>query len=235
MASRAPTHVITRAELARRLGLSRTAVTKAARPGGRLEAAVQGTGINIFHPAARKWLAQRAAMRAEAAPLDPDAIPVDAIPVDAPELVEPPRVHEPPAVVPVLSPWQLGADLAELEEPLTALTERYGSAEAFSAWVRCRKCLEDARRAEMLRERVAGRLIARTTVVRMVDHVDSAFRILLSDAPRAIATRLGIADVSAATAVIRDIMSQHLEASQSHMIAALEADDPMAPLMEAAE
>jgi hypothetical protein len=226
-ASRSSAHLIKRAEMARRLGLSRASVTKACRPGGRLERACQGSAVNVLHPAARKWLALRAAARAEAPPHESDAIPVDGADADAPELAE-------PVPVPELSPWQLGADLAELEQPLTALTERYGSAEAFAGWVRCRKMLEDARRAEMLRERVAGRLVARTTVVRMIDHVDVAFRLLLTDAPRTVATRLGCPDTAAATALIRDVMSQHLEASRSHMVAALEADDPMAPLMEAA-
>jgi hypothetical protein len=35
--------------------------------------------------------------------------------------------------------------------------------------------------------------------------------------------------------LIRDVMSQHLDAALAHMIASLEADDPMMPLMEAAE
>lgn len=235
-ASRNPAHVITRAEMARRLGLSRTSVTKACRPGGRLAAAVQGPGVNCLHAAAKRWLADRKARVAPAPPPveladAPDAaIPVDA--PDAPDDDEPER-----AVAPELGAWLDGGapELADLSEPLTALTERYGSAASMSAWVKSRKTLEEARKAEMLRERIAGRLIARTTVVRMLDHADGAFRILLSDAPRTIATRLGCADLPKATAVIRDIMSQHLEAAQSHMVASLEADDPMAPLMEAAE
>lgn len=234
--SRIASHVITRAEMARQLGLSRSSVTKACRSGGRLAAAVQGSGVNCLHAAARKWIAERKALTAPPPPDPSDAIPVDA--PDAPdddELVgERPAV---PAAMPELGAWLDGAgpELADLSEPLTTLTERYGSAFAMAAWVKCRKTLEEARKAEMLRERVAGRLIARTTVVRMIDHVDSAFRILLSDAPRTIATRLGVPNTPAATALIRDVMSQHLKACQAHLTAALEADDPMAPLMEAAE
>jgi hypothetical protein len=245
--SRTPAHVITRAEMARRLGLSRASVTKACRPGGRLAAAVQGTGVNALHPTARRWLADR---KARVAPLAALAAPElgatpephldDPIRVDAPD---PPDDDEPgegrtgPALVAELGAWLDGGgpDLADLSEPLTTLTERYGSAPAMSGWVKCRKTLEEARKAEMLRERVAGRLIARTTVVRMIDHAAAAFRILLSDAPRTIATRLGATDMPTATALIRDVMSQHLTAAQSHMAASLEADDPMAPLMEAAE
>jgi hypothetical protein len=227
-------HVITRAEMARRLGLSRASVTKACRPGGRLAAAVQGRGVNCLHATAKRWLADR---KARVAP--PPAELADAIPVDAPDAPDDDDElgAERPAAVPELGTWLDGGgpDLAELSEPLTTLTERYGSASAMVAWVKSRKTLEEARKAEMLRERVAGRLIARTTVDRMIDHVDVAFRLLLTDTPRTIATRLGCSDMPTSTALIRDIMSQHLAAAQSHMAASLEADDPMAPLLEAAE
>ncbi len=139
---------------------------------------------------------------------------------------------EPPAPV-EFGVW-LDADLAELAEPLTQLTERYGSAPAFTAWVKARKQLEEARKAEMLRERVAGRLIARTTVDRMIDHFDVAFRLLLTDAPRGIAIRLGCGNTAEGARIIRDMIGQHLDAARSQVTAALEADDPMAPLTEAA-
>jgi hypothetical protein len=232
--------VISRAEMARRLGLSRPSVTKACRPGGRLASAVKGVGVNCLHPTAKRWLADRKARAAlPPPPLPPPVEP--GIPVDAPDPPDDDELASGERTGPVGPEQLVGAwldrgslDLDDLSEPLTRLTERYGSAPELAAYVKCRKILEEARRAEMLRERIAGRLIARTTVVRVVDHVDSAFRILLTDAPRAIATRLGCADMPAATALIRDIMSQHLEAAQSHMVASLEADDPMAPLMEAA-
>ncbi len=220
-------HLITRAEMARRLGVSRTTVTKACQPGKRLAPACRGMEVNVLHPAARKWLEQRQA----AAPREPELDPANDLSAPIPGEVPP----DAPSPVGNLMPWQASLDLSELEQPLTELTERYGSAEAFTAWVKARGALEQARKNEMLRERVAGRLIARTTVVRMVDHVDAAFRILLSDAPRSIATRLGLADPAGAAALIRDILSQQLTAAQSHMIASVEADDPMAPLMEAAE
>jgi hypothetical protein len=228
-ASRAGVHLVSRADMARRLGVARPTVTKACKPGGRLARACKGMQVNCLHPDAKRWIAQREAVRAAAEAEADAAIPVDGD--DAPEGDD----DDAPAPAQILMPWQAAVDLAELEQPLTELTERYGSAEAFANWVKSRKMLEEARKAEMLRERVAGRLIARTTVLRMVDNIDSAFRLLLSDAPRTIATRLGCADLTAASALIRDVLSQQLEAAQSHMIAALDADDPMAPLMEAAE
>lgn len=217
-------HVITRAEMARRLGVSRAAVTRACREGGRLEPACSGKGVNVLHEAACRWLAQRAATAGD----DDAPIPVD----DA----EPPP-GERPSVAELelaLGPRQLG-DLDELGKILTRLTEDFGEAPAVERWVRCRKWLEEARKAEMLRARVEGRLVARTSVVRMIDHVDVAFRLLLADAPRTIATRLGVPDMPAATAMIRDVMGQLLTAARDQMAGSLEADDPMAPLLEAAE
>lgn len=220
-APRNAAHLISRAEMARKLGVSRAAVTQACREGGRLRDACEGNAVNVLHEAARRWLFEREGARLELQP-----IPVD----DDPP--EPPR---PAAQLQA----ELGArglvDLADMAEPLTTLTERYGDAKAFESWVRTRKALEEARKAEMLRERIEGRLIARTTVVRMVDHVDAAFRMLLSDASRTIATRLAPHDVARVSAMVRDIMSQHLKACREHMDQSLAADDPMAPLVEAAE
>lgn len=230
---RSPAHLITRAEMARRLELSRPSVTKACRAGGRLAPACKGLAVNVLHPAARRWLAERrAATRAATVELPPPEAPIPVDEVDDSELDD-----ERPSAAELER--ELGAgqriDLDELAIILTDLTDRFGEAHAVLPWVRCRKTLEEARKAGMLRERVAGRLIARTTVVRMVDHVDTAFRLMLSDAPRTIATRLSAPDMPAAIAMIRDAMGQFLESARDHMIAALEADDPMMPLAEAAE
>jgi hypothetical protein len=223
-------HVISRAEMARRLGVTRAAVTRACRAGGRLAPAVAGTGINALHDAARLWIAQRKVVTAAAAALPPLEAP---IPVDGDE--EPAPVPPRAELERELGPARLSTDLDDLAEPLGRLTSIYGDARDFERWVKCRKILSEAQKAEMLRDRIDGRLIARTTVVRMVDHVDVAFRLLLADAPRTIATRLSCPDMAGATAMIRDIMSQALAAAREQMAAALEADDPMVPLAEAAE
>jgi hypothetical protein len=228
VAASRPAHVITRAEMARRLGVSRSAVTRACRPGARLAPACSGSGINVLHGESRRWLVQRAATRVEPLPLD-GGISVD----DGEDNADTERPSS-DELERQLGPRQF-TDLEELAEPLTTLTEAYGDAPALAAWVRCRKMLEEARKARMLRARIEGRLIARTTVVRMIDHVDVAFRLLLADAPRTIAARLLVSDVPGATATIREVMGRMLEEAQTHMGAALEADDPMAPLMEAAE
>lgn len=230
---RGAAHLISRAEMARRLGVSRAAVTRACKAGGRLAGALSGSGVNVLHDDARRWLVQRkaatAAAKATLQPLADGPIPVDDEADD--EASRPPAAELERELGPVL----LGTDLDDLAEPLTALTERYGDAPAFAAWVKCRKMLEEARKAEMLRARIEGRLIARTTVIRMLERIDQAFRLLLSDAPRTIATRLSAPDVPGATALIRDLMTPFLEAALDQVVAALEADDPMQPLAEAAE
>jgi len=279
-AQRKPVHLISRAEMARMLGVSKPMITKACREGGRLEPACDGNSINMLHAAAQRWLTERAssgdldhaatprmASRRADEQLEPPA-PARSTPRRAapePELDEPPpaparasRRRPPPAPPPVeLPPIEVDDDepedardiedleaelgprkwtnLAELAEPLTVLTERYGEAREFEGWIRGRKALEEARKAQMLRERLEGRLIARTTVVRMFDHLDTTFRLLLSDAPRAIATRIAPQDVATVAALVRDVMSQHLVACRSKLDQSLASDDPMAALAEAAE
>lgn len=220
-AARKSAHLISRAEMARKLGLSRAAVTQACREGGRLHDACEGSAVNVLHDAARRWLFEREGARLELPP-----IPVDDDPPEEP--------RSSAAIRQELGARQL-VELADLAEPLTSLTEAYGDVREFESWVKSRKALEEARKAEMLRERIEGRLIARTTVVRMVDHVDSGFRLLLSDAPRAIATRIAPQDVARVAAMVRDIMSQHLKTCRDHMDQSLANDDPMAALVEAAE
>ena len=270
---RPPAHLITRAEMARLLGLSRPAITKACRDGGRLAPACDGASVNMLHPEAKRWLLERSASidpaPAPPRPAAPQRAPSRrAAPEPEPEPEEPPpaparaqRRRPAPAPPPVeLPPIEVDDDadheddrgrsiedledelgprrwtnLAELAQPLTVLTERYGDAREFESWIRGRKALEEARKAQMLRERLEGRLIARTTAGRMFEHIDTAFRLLLSDAPRAIATRIAPQDVATVAALIRDVMSQHLIACRGKLDDSLASDDPMAALAEAAE
>jgi hypothetical protein len=257
-------HLISRAEMARMLGLSRPAITKACREGGRLAPACDGNSINVLHAQAQRWLVERAValgpeqLEAPPAPATPRRAPPELDAEPPAPAARTPRRRPAPAPAPVELPpievdddepenaqsiedleEQLGPlqwrNLAELAEPLTVLTERYGDARDFEGWIRARKALEEARKAQMIRERIEGRVIARTTVVRMFEHIDTAFRLLLSDAPRSIATRIAPQDVAAVAALVRDVMGQHLSACRSKIDVSLANDDPMAPLAEAAE
>lgn len=268
---RAAKHLITRADMARQLGVSRAAVTTACRKGERLAPACEGSSINVLHEAAQRWLLERAGTLEAEAATPRRATPRAAPPAPAPRRPAPPppsspapaarassRRRPPPPPDPIeLEPIEVDADepedeqsvedleeqlggrqridLRELAEPLTALTEKHGDAKEFEGWIRARKALEEARKAQMLRERLEGRLIARTTVNRMIDHVDTAFRLLLSDAPRSIATRIAPQDVASVAAQIREQMSQHLATAREQLDQSLASDDPMAALAEAAE
>ena len=227
--------VVTRAELARRLGVTRGAVTKACRKGGRIEHALLRDGVDVCHPSVKRWLDERAAARAAEA--RHGAAANDAIPVDGADLDDESDEGGEQLGLPGVGgrPWDAELSLDDVEQPLAQLCQAYGSHAAFAGWLHSLKKLEDARRSKMLRERVEGRLIPRTTAVRMIDHVDTAFRLILSDAPRTIATRLSAPDMAAAVAMIRDVLSQTLETARDQVAAAIENDDPMAPLMEAAE
>lgn len=217
--------------MARRLGVTPSAVTQACRPGGTLQPAVSGKGINVLHEAAQAWLQRKAAdVSTITAPIDVAATELDD---DTTEVTaSPPSTTEAEAS---LGPWRAQVDLESLVEPLSTLTERYGSSKELSDWVKCRKTLEEALKAQMLRERVAGRLIARTTVDRMIQKVDDAFRLMLTDAPRTVATQVAPNDMARCTAVVRDALEQILTKGREQMLMSLQADDPLAPLMEAAE
>jgi hypothetical protein len=215
--------------MARRLGVTPSAVTQATKSGGMLAPALVGKGINVLHEAAQAWLARKAAETTITAPIDVVATEADDDPTNS---ASPPSATEAEAA---LGPWRAQVDLASLVEPLSTLTERYSDAKEFAAWIKCRKALEEALKAQMLRERVAGRLIARTTVQRMIEKIDDAFRLMLTNAPRTIATQIAPNDMARCTQVVRDALEQILSKGQEQMLMSLRADDPEADLVEAAE
>lgn len=218
--------------MARRLGVTPSAVSQACKPGGILHPALTdgGKGINVLHEATRAWLERKAEKR----PPIKGAAPIimTEAPPDEPDHDTTPTPEEAEAA---LGPWRSQVDLESLLEPLSTLTEKYGDSKEFAAWIKCRRALEEALKAQMLRERVAGRLIARTTVARLMDHVDTAFRFLLADAPRTVATRIAPNDMARTAAIIRDVMEAILDRARLGMAQSLEADNPESPLEVAAE
>jgi hypothetical protein len=223
-------NLISRAEMARRLGVTRGAVTRQCDPGGPLAAACNGKWVDVSHPAAQRQLAKSAAAR---------GMPLAE--VEAPEAPEAPEPEAPPDAEPIdveaLRSVSASGSASDLLGPELAELATGGKVEPalLPGLLRCRKLYAEARHKEILQARVEGKVIARTTVINAFGHVDVAFRLLLTDAPRAIAMRLGAANMPAAAAMIRDVMEQQLEACRSHIAASIEADDPLAPLMEAAE
>jgi hypothetical protein len=123
-------NLISRAEMARRGGVTPGAITQACAAGRPLEPACVGKQINVTHEAAQSWLARRA----EHAPIDVDS--VDAVDPDEEETPPAKRARTvrspsaPPSSAPVGTvatettdaPWA-SVDLETLEEPLrTELT-----------------------------------------------------------------------------------------------------------------
>jgi hypothetical protein len=195
-----------------------------------LAPALIGKGINVLHDAAQAWLQRKATEASStAAPIDVAATDPDVDTTEATDSASPLEAEA------ALGPWRAQIDLESLVEPLSTLTEKYGDAKEFAAWTKCRKTLEEALKAQMLRERVAGRLIARTTVQRMIEKVDDAFRMILTNAPRTVATQVAPNDMARCTAVVRDALEQILSKGREQMLMSLRADDPSADLVEAAE
>jgi hypothetical protein len=166
-------------------------------------------------------------------PLTPESAPFEPVeePVTEPEPVE--AAQSAAELERDIGPWRAQIDLASLIEPLGTLTETYGDAPELSRWIQARKHLAAAMREEMLLARTAGRLIPRTTVERMLQSIDTAFRLILTDAPRSIATRIAPTNMAPTAAIIRDSLEQILESGRSQMLEALTGDDVMAPLTEA--
>jgi hypothetical protein len=264
---RRATNLVTKTELARRLGVTKGCITQAVRPGGKIHAALVGKMVDVDHESVRRWFLSRdaaaamnavvhkhhsdnvllttaphmaAASKTSRSPSEPPTArtnPKPSMPsedrTDTPS--EPPPDQSASEIEAELGPWREQVDLADLEEPLKTLTEKYGEARDFGNWVQQRKNLAAARKEEMQQARVAGRLIARTTVQNMISHIDVAFRLLLTDAPRKIATQVAPQDMPRTAALIRDTMGQMLDAAKAHLIQSLQNDDPLANLLEAAE
>jgi AcrR family transcriptional regulator len=208
-------NLISRAELARRLGVSRSAVTKECRDGGRIHEACAGTAVDVTHPRVQRWLAQRELATRDIEPPEPGAR------LDEPDPEEP--INEPQDLLEALA-TERPAPLTDIKDPV--MVER---------WVRTHKLTEEAIKAKRLRERVERNLLPKMTVDRIFAAVETGFRLLLSDTPRALAIRIAPERQVEITAMARDLMSQHLAAARARMVAILEADDPTEPLLEAAE
>src|SRR5690606_22190925 len=74
--------------------------------------------------------------------------------------------------------------------PFREVTEQYGTSEQFHGWVRARKEMAMAKRAEEQLARYKGMLIPLTLVDHIFGHIDRLHRMLLTDAAETLAGRL---------------------------------------------
>lgn len=220
--------LLSKAEFARLCGRSKAAITKALR--GSLRDALVGDRLDIDHPAAGLYLAACGKKAPPAGPptkspkrraSDPPA-PTDSAESDdsgAPDPTAPRRRGS-------LPPPKLDRDrgleqLAELPRyrdlTFRELAARWGTFRVFSDLLDALKTIEDIRKTHLHNEETEGGLISRELVrTSLFGGIESAFKRLLTDAPRTIAGRVlamgkAGASVEEAERVVREIIGGHLK------------------------
>src|SRR5688572_24342208 len=109
-----PRRIISRSDFARLLGVGRSAVSKACRPGKRLHPACAKGGVDELHTAAQAWLAERR----PPLPPKPRPLPADVAPEDEP----------------------IVGDLGELGRlTLNDLNEQHGNVRELRGFIRARR------------------------------------------------------------------------------------------------
>lgn len=201
------------AHFAKAVDVERSTITRACKPGKPLAPAVKGGRIQLDHEAVESWLVDRGLgleVFDGAAPRPSSDIAAD------------------------LGP-SAGLSLDQIESlTLRQLTDRHGGAEPFYMWVRARKELAMARRAEEQLARLQGKLIPRTLVEHIFGLLDGLTRRLLQDAARNISVQVAPHDRERAEAIVRDQISQQLTVAKDQARRTLLADDPTAPLKDPA-
>jgi hypothetical protein len=182
---RAP-KVIAKADLARRKGVSKSAISKAVLPGGPLEAAHLPNGrIDLDHAATQAWLESDAPEQSAGVPA-PAGTP-------KPEDID-----------------QLG------ELTLNEIVERYGSLQGFLDYVDARKKIAEIHRLELQNAETEGDLISRDLVrTHVFGMIDAVFRRMLTDTVKTVAGRIfqlvkADGTLEEAEAVAQDLVSATL-------------------------
>jgi hypothetical protein len=227
--------LVSKAELARRAGVSKPAITRACKTGS-IREACQGDRVDLDHPsvaiaypravsedppsAARTDAAtpdrSKSARRQVAAPTAPaetgpkrQSATDDAPPSDGPdELAE--EIHS-------LGQGASKEDLLRLTRALRPILNRHGTRRAFRDWLGALKDLEDIRKRRLDNEETEGRLISRELVkTHIFGAIEGSHRRLLGDAPKTIARTLyGMAKsdepLEAAEERVRELISTVLK------------------------
>lgn len=169
---------ISRAELAKRRGVSSTAITKACR--GPLKAACSGKRVNVAHPAVVEYLESAVGI----------GTPAGAKRSELPPPVLPSRPHQ-DARRPVPNDHSIDADLEALTEMLQPLLDRFGTTQAFKDYLNALKTMEEIRKHRLDNEVKEGSLIERELVrVHVFGAIEQANRKLLGELPKNLARTL---------------------------------------------
>lgn len=192
---------ITRSEFARRAGVSRNSVSKAAR--GKLKPAMKGDRLDPEHPAAVEYL-ERHTNGAERHKSPQPASNGEEAPQQT-TLV--------PAVIHDESNLGAYADMTIRE-----VVRRFGTERAFKDWLEAHKKIEDVEEKRIKNMELRGELVRRDFVVHTVFSAwEDSNRRLLSDVPRTVTARLYAAALSGiakeeSEEVVKDLISEALVA-----------------------
>lgn len=228
--------LISRAEFARRAGVSRPAVTKAC--AGQLKAARHGKRIDAEHPAARAYLDGKPAR-----PPRTDSTAPPAPPAPKPSAPTPPAKKTrsaPSAPTPKAKPaaasqtaptpvnqslpdeaWlslPRGTDqeIAAYKAALLPIAKRFGGEVAFLNWLKALKEMEVISKTRLDNAERAGHLVSRAHVkTHVVGTIDGSHRLVLTDGVKTFAARAQSMTRSGHSleeleAMGREVMSSHL-------------------------
>jgi hypothetical protein len=204
--------LVTKAELARRAGVSKPAISRACKTGP-LRVACQGDRVDLDHPAVAAAYPQ--ALQAEiakkgadsdgaasrvakeprrrvAAPPEPAAGKAKSTPAPdaAPTFEEGPDVDVEDELAEEINSLGSSAskeDLQRLRKALGPIIARFGTRRAFKDWLEALKSIEEIRKRRLDNEETEGRLISRELVkTHVFGAIEGSHRRLLGDMPKTV-------------------------------------------------
>lgn len=240
-------HLLSKAEFARLLGVSKPAVSKKLR--GPLGAALVGSSIDAAHPAAAEELSKRGkklpaaraptkapkARRRTAGPMTrPAARASRAAPAPTEEGRELPRPQLSEKLDPVT---QLDAAEDERYADLTIreIADRWGTFHGFAAFLDAKKTIAETKKLELANAEKRGEVISRDMVRQHVfGNIEAVNKRLLGDAPRTIARRLYAMAKSGAPSeeaerTVRELISSQLKPVKATAARVLREPKPVDP------
>lgn len=188
-------HLITKAELAERAGVSQQAIGQLTAKGRKLHTALVGDKVDAGHPDVKIYLRSKGVSTSFRAPARPEHTEIEGAPDDG----------TPQAMV----------DLQQLR--LCELSDRFGGEPELSNWLKALQTSEDVRGKRLKNDEFEKALISRELVqTHVMGALDEAFRRLLSDATKTITRQLyanaraGL-EIEKSESEVRAIVSKTLE------------------------
>jgi hypothetical protein len=170
-------NIVTRAELSRILGVSKTTITRACKV--RIASALVDDGIDIDHPLVQAWMDRLGIVYPEGKPK----------PKPEPE-PKPGPEPKPEYSIPKPHPRMSFKGIEDFENlTVRQVVMKYGTVEGLRGYVDVLKTIADYKHRELRVKQQRGELIAREKVAGVVfPIIDSAFSQLVSDVPEALSS-----------------------------------------------